>query len=373
MNDFKFYPKSVVWEITFACNMRCLHCGTSAGKKRPDELTTEEALNLIDELAELGSEEITLSGGEPLLRSDWRQMAARIKERGVNLAMISNGYAVTEKVVEDFDRLRFNDVGISFDGTLKTHNYIRQREDSWQKARSALKMMAENGNFTFCAVSQVSNMNLHELDEIKNILVDVGCRLWRIQMTTATGRMKDHRNLVLSLDNLPELIDKMLEIKEDPAIDLDVGENIGYYGCKGYKLWDDMPYFGCYAGTRVVGIESNGTIKGCLSMQEDFVEGNIRDTSFTEIWNKPDGFLYNRRFTRESAEGFCYDCKYLPLCRGGCTTTSFSSTGCRANNPYCQYRLEHEQGIECQDTELVSSLLGQFDTAREKAKESKSV
>ena len=68
MTDFKFYPWSVVWEITFACNMRCLHCGTSAGKKRPDELNTHEALQLIDELADLGADNITLSGGEPLLR-----------------------------------------------------------------------------------------------------------------------------------------------------------------------------------------------------------------------------------------------------------------------------------------------------------------
>ncbi len=75
MSEFKLYPSAVVWEITFACNMRCIHCGTSAGKRRPDELTTEEALNLIDELAELGSEAITISGGEPLLRDDWPLLA----------------------------------------------------------------------------------------------------------------------------------------------------------------------------------------------------------------------------------------------------------------------------------------------------------
>jgi MoaA/NifB/PqqE/SkfB family radical SAM enzyme len=309
MTDFKFYPKSVVWEITFACNMRCLHCGTAAGKKRPDELSPREALNLIDEMAELGTEEITLSGGEPLLRSDWREMAKRIVARGIQAAIISNGYLVTPEIVEDFERLRFNNVGISFDGTKKTHNHIRQREKSWQRAYNAMTMMSENGNITFCAVSSISNMNLDDLDEIRKILIDLGCKTWRIQMVTGTGRMQEHRDSVLTLDRYPELIAKMLEFKEDSAITLDVGENIGYYGCYGYKLWDDMPYFGCYAGTRVLGIESDGTIKGCLSMPEDFVEGNIRDSSLTEIWNNPGGFAYNRKFKRETAEGFCSDCK----------------------------------------------------------------
>jgi radical SAM protein with 4Fe4S-binding SPASM domain len=362
MSDFKFYPKSVVWEVTFACNMRCLHCGTAAGQKRPHELSTEEALNLIDELAELGSEDITLSGGEPLLRNDWRQLAERIVQRNMKALLISNGYIVTKEIVDDFERLKLNDVGISFDGTKKTHNLIRQRDESYQRASRALKMIAENGKIGFCAVSSVSNLNVGELEEIKNILVDLGVKLWRIQMVTGTGRMRERKDQCLTLDKFPILIDKMLQFKEEGKIKIDVGENIGFYGTKGYKLWDEMPYFGCYAGLRIVGIESDGTIKGCLSQPEDFVEGNIRDSSFTEIWNNPEGFAYNRRFTRETADGYCRDCKYLPLCRGGCTTTSFAASGCRANNPYCIYKLECEQGLpQPEDTDLVKQLLARFE------------
>ena len=91
----KYYPHSVVWEITFACNMRCLHCGTAAGKMRSDELTTEEALNLIDELTGLGSQEITLSGGEPLLRDDlYELLQYAVKSFTVNVA--SNGLLIDE-------------------------------------------------------------------------------------------------------------------------------------------------------------------------------------------------------------------------------------------------------------------------------------
>ncbi|HDL03115.1 MAG TPA: radical SAM protein [candidate division Zixibacteria bacterium] len=363
MSEFKFYPATVVWEITFACNMRCLHCGTAAGKMRPDELTTEEAFNLIDEMAELGTVGIILSGGEPLLRRDWRKMTERITHNNIKVGIITNGYAVTKEVVDDFERLGMSTVGVSFDGTEKTHNYIRQRDDSWSRALNAMRLMTENGNVRYEAVTQVSNINFGELDQIRDQLIDVGCPMWRIQMTTSTGRMNENRDLVLSFDNFPRLVDQCLEYKEDTRINFDVGENIGYYGCKGQELWNDRRYLGCFAGTRVLGIESNGDIKGCLSMPEEFVEGNIRDSSLTEIWNNPDGFAYNRKFTRDLAEGECHDCKYLPLCRGGCTVTSYSATGCRANNPYCIYRLEKAQGIECEDSPVITEMLEPFKEA----------
>jgi len=370
MSDIKFYPAVVVWEITFACNMRCLHCGTAAGTRRPDELTTKESLALIDELADLECFNITLSGGEPLIRPDWRTLAARIKERGVTSAVITNGYAVTPEIVDDFEKLDINKVAVSFDGTEKTHNLIRQREDSWSRAHNAMKLMAENGNVPFSAISQISNMNLGEMDAIKEALLDAGCRSWRVQMTTSTGRMKSQQDLVLTLENFPKLVKKILEIKEEGKIEIDVGENIGYYGCDGYKLLDDQAYFGCYAGMRIAGIESNGNVKGCLSMPEEFVEGNIRDSSFTEIWNNADGFAYNRKFTRDSASGACHDCRYLPICRGGCATTSVSATGERANNPYCIYQIEQQQGVQPrEDTPFIAETLKKFEPAMATADE----
>ncbi|MEW5924794.1 MAG: radical SAM protein, partial [Candidatus Zixiibacteriota bacterium] len=202
-----------------------------------------------------------------------------------------------------------------------------------------------------------------------DILVNIGAKQWRIQMTTSTGRMRDHSDLVMSLDNYPRFVDKVIELTKDDRIKAIAGENIGYYGCKGYEMIGKNTYYGCFAGTRVAGICSNGNVKGCLSMQEQFVEGNIRDSSFTEIWNNPDSFAYNRKFTKETATGFCHDCRYLPLCRGGCATTSVSATGERANNPFCTYHIEKEQGIECKDPFYIAQLLESIrDTEEEMAK-----
>lgn len=363
MNEFRIYPQVVIWEITFACNMRCIHCGTSAGKPRPDELSTQEALDLVDELHGLGTESITLSGGEPLLRKDWPQLARRIHDRGMRTYLITNGLLVDEKIVDEMVDIGFDNVGVSLDGTEATHNHIRQNPRSFDRVVNAMQLMKEAG-LRFCAISQVSNLNLDELDEIRQILIDLGCPVWRVQMTTSTGRMT--KDLVLSLENYPKLVDKILGYQKDDRIEIDVGENIGYYGCKGTELYHGMPYFGCYAGTRVAGIESNGNVKGCLSMPEEFVEGNLKESSFTEIWNKPGAFLYNREFTRETAAGACRECYYLPLCRGGCTTTSVSATGVRADNPFCMYRIEQSQGVHAKDPAVISSLLaGIYATERE--------
>lgn len=352
MRKINFQPREVVWEITWACNMRCLHCGTSAGKMRPDELSTEEALNLIDELAGLGCVHITLSGGEPLLRKDWPVMTKRIRKNGIMASMITNGFLVTEQVMDDFRECGIQSVGVSFDGTEKTHNLIRQRSDSWEKAYNALRILAD-GRFQPCAATQVSNINLDELYDIRKLLLDINCKIWRIQMTTSTGRMREHQNLVLTLDNYPRFVDTILDMQQMGGIFIDVGENIGYYGCKGTKLRNGGLYMGCYAGTFVAGIESNGNVKGCLSMPEEYVEGNIRNSSFTEIWNRPDAFSYNRQFTKMTAEGECRECKYLILCRGGCANTSISATGKRADNPYCMYRIEKQQGIIYEDPENI--------------------
>lgn len=366
INGVAIFPESVVWEITFACNMRCIHCGTSAGKHRPDELTTQEALDLIDELAGLGTRTITLSGGEPLLREDWRELAMRVKQDGMVLHIVTNGYFLTPEIAADMARLQFDHVGVSFDGTEKTHNYIRQRKHSYERALNAMDNLRGKG-VRFCAVSQVSNINLHELDTMHETLVDHGCKVWRIQMTTATGRMREQAAQVLTLENYPRLIHKLLELKTCGDIQVDAGENIGYYGCKGTALNDGMPYYGCYAGTRIAGVESNGDVKGCLSMPEEFVEGNIRRSSFTAIWNNPSGFAYNRQFTKETAGGACRECRYLPLCRGGCATTSVSQTGCRADNPYCIYQIEMSQGIRPVDTPDVIDLLARYNPEALKA------
>lgn len=91
-DDFKRYvPVHVVWEITLACDLKCLHCGSRAGRRRPDELNTAECLEVIELLARLGTREVSLIGGEAYLRKDWTELIRAIRSHDMYCAVQTGG------------------------------------------------------------------------------------------------------------------------------------------------------------------------------------------------------------------------------------------------------------------------------------------
>ena len=106
------------------------------------------------------------------------------------------------------------------------------------------------------------------------------------------------------------------------------------------------PWKGCYAGRHLMGVDADGSIKGCLSLPREMIEGNIRTEKLRTIWEDPERFKYNRYFSPDMMEGFCKDCPKSDPCRGGCTVTAYASTGSKFNNPYCCYRLQRELAIQ---------------------------
>ena len=120
--------------------MRCKHCGSSCQKALPDELTTEEALKLCDELGEMGFKWITLSGGEPTTRKDWYLIAKRLNDNGIIPTIITNGWLISEKILDQAMEAGVNTIAISIDGLEKTHDFIRKK-GSFQKIMNALDLM----------------------------------------------------------------------------------------------------------------------------------------------------------------------------------------------------------------------------------------
>ncbi|UCD13833.1 MAG: SPASM domain-containing protein, partial [Thermoplasmatales archaeon] len=97
---------------------------------------------------------------------------------------------------------------------------------------------------------------------------------------------------------------------------------------------------GCWAGKRVLGIQSDGGVKGCLALSDGFIEGNIRDRNIVEIWRDPKAFSYNREFKINDLGENCRSCKYGEVCKGGCSTRSDLLTGSLHNDRYCFCRIE---------------------------------
>lgn len=333
---FPFVPKVIGWELTRKCNMRCIHCGTSAGSSRKNELSVEEGLVLCRQIIELGTKSLSLSGGEPLLHHAWDKYARALHEGGVKVSMITNGYLLEENI-EKILRSPVRRIGISLDGTPDTHNFIRQNKNSFERAVKGARELKKR-NISAGAITHVSKKNIRELEALYKILKDNGFDFWQIQITFLSGRMRKHKEMALDPDDMPEAAEFVEEKKTLKEIDVSAGDNLGYYSKHNIT---NFKWKGCFAGRWLMGIDADGGIKGCLSLPPEFVEDNIRKRALKEIWEDRSLFKYNRYFNPADLGNFCKDCVHAPDCRGGCTVTAYSATGSPFNNPYCLYRVEN--------------------------------
>ncbi|UCD13790.1 MAG: radical SAM protein, partial [Thermoplasmatales archaeon] len=188
-------PGLVVWEITLKCNLKCRHCGSSAGNARPDELTTKEGFRLCNDLATLGFKGVTLFGGEPFLRNDWNILGKEIKDLGMKLSIVSNGFVNVSKILPELARLQVDSVQIGLDGASpKTHDFLRGVSGSFEKAIEFLRLSKKAGLSTG-AITTVSKMNLKEIMAIRDLIIKEEID-WQIQEATPIGRFP--KEMVLS-------------------------------------------------------------------------------------------------------------------------------------------------------------------------------
>lgn len=341
-----YVPRQAVWELTLSCNMRCLHCGSFAGPPRRDELTWPEMEHLADELADLGCEKITLGGGEPTLHPRWDDLARRLTARGVQVNLITNGWTWSP---EHLDRARaagIRTIGFSLDGLEPDHDRIRKL-GSFQRVITAIDLCVAGG-LSASVVTHVNRLNVGYLRALRDLLRSHRVAAWQLQLGNPAGAMGEHRDLVIEPEALLSLVPEIAQLRsEGGSPEICPGDNIGYFGACEKSLRDrgamvDV-WIGCRAGCHVIGIESDGNIKGCLSLpssrheNDAFLEGNVRDSSLREIWHRPGAFAFNREFTEDRLDRFCGVCRYRDICRGGCSWTAWSHTQTRWHNPYCLY------------------------------------
>jgi len=351
LDHIRLRPKYCVWEITSRCNMRCLHCASDFDGDRPrgEELTLSEALDVCEQLAEMGCEKVVLSGGEAMLRPDWPRIATELTGRGIHVSLITNGFGLDEERARAIREAGICRVALSLDGLEATHNYVRDNPWSFERVVRACGLLHGEGvpiNF----VTHVNRMNLRELAAMEDLVVELGADVWRLQLGSPMGRLAEHPELVIHPEDLPDIADFLVAAKGRRRVAISVGNNIGYFSHhesalrstpnrQGLDFW-----CGCAAGCLNVGIEADGSVKGCLSLQAaEFVEGNLRDHRLVEIWNRPGAFAYTRGFRPENLHGHCRDCEYGEICRGGCVFMAYGASGSAHDNPYCLHRVLRER------------------------------
>jgi MoaA/NifB/PqqE/SkfB family radical SAM enzyme len=152
-DDYLSVPLTIIWEVTHACNLDCLHCLSACGQKFPGELTTDEAIHLIDTLAELNIFSITLGGGEPLVREDIFDLIKHCTDKNLCVRLSTNGYNVTAGTIGRLKNLNVFAVQVSIDGLRESHDYLRNRKGAFERAIEALRLFRNAGCHTFMTVT----------------------------------------------------------------------------------------------------------------------------------------------------------------------------------------------------------------------------
>lgn len=338
-------PVHAVWEITLACDLRCRHCGSRAGRRRPEELTTEECLDVVRQLEDLGTREVTLIGGEAYLRKDWVSIIRAVADAGMLCTLQTGARSLTDQRIEEAADAGLGAVGISIDGLRDLHDGLRGVSGSFDLAVDALKRLRAH-DITSSVNTQISAETLPQLRALMETFIALGVKNWQVQLTVAMGRATDNPELLMQPYQILELMPLLAEIYQEAAprgLLLQIGNNVGYFGPYEGMLRGSGSEFvhwnSCPAGRVGLGIEADGTIKGCPSLPTStYAGGNIRDLTLKEIWNYADELSFSRIKNRDELWGFCHTCYYAEVCIGGCSWTAHSLLGKRGNNPYCYHR-----------------------------------
>jgi Y-X(10)_GDL-associated radical SAM protein len=376
----KFVPVHVVWEITLACDLKCLHCGSRAGPRRRDELTTAECLKVVEHLARLGTREVSLIGGEAYLRRDWTDIVRAIRSHRMYCAIQTGGRNLTPKRLTAAVNAGLQGVGVSLDGLEAFHDKVRGVPGSFARALDTLHR-AKAAGLNISVNTQIGAETMTQLPQLMEVILAAGARQWQIQLTVAMGNAVDNDHLLLQPYRLFDLMPLLAQLYMEAAsrgLLMVVGNNIGYFGPYEH-LWrgfgdQQIHWTGCSAGHTVLALEADGTVKGCPSLATvGFAGGNVRNLSLEEIWAASPEIHFGRLRSIDDLWGFCRGCYYADVCRGGCTWTSHSLLGRPGNNPYCHHRVLElrkrglrERIVKRQEAPRASFAVGEFELLTER-------
>jgi radical SAM protein with 4Fe4S-binding SPASM domain len=300
-------------------------------------------LDVVRQLAELGIKEVTLIGGEFYLRKDWDIIASDISRNGMLCSIVTGARQMDDERIAKAVKAGVGKISLSIDGLELTHDAIRGSSGSWKAAVSAAKRISNSG-IDLSVNTQMNRLTMPELPAVADLLKEIGARSWMVILTAAMGRAADHPSLMLQPYHLLHLFPLLASIKReklDPnGIAFFPGNNVGYFGplAETLRYGGDRGHAwnGCQASISSLGIEADGSLKGCPSLPSaDYVRGNLRERPLRDIVSE-----LRQEKKEQPAElwGFCKTCAYAQRCRAGCTWTSHVLFGRAGNNPFCHSR-----------------------------------
>jgi mycofactocin radical SAM maturase len=308
-------PICLTWELTYACNLACIHCLSSSGRRDPRELTTAECMAVVDELQAMQVFYVNIGGGEPTVRRDFWELLDYATAHDVGVKFSTNGSRITAEAAARLAASDYVDVQISLDGATTAVNDAVRGTGSFDTAMLALDRLADAGMGSFKISVVVTRANVDQLDDFEALADRFGAQL-RLTRLRPSGRGADvWDELHPTQAQQRQLYDWLLP-RGDRVLTGDSFFHLAAYG-------EPLPGLNlCGAGRVVCLIDPIGDVYACpFAIHDAFRAGNVREPGgFTSVWRESALFEDLRR---PQTGGACASCSHFDSCRGGCMAAKF--------------------------------------------------
>jgi mycofactocin biosynthetic radical S-adenosylmethionine protein MftC len=307
-------PICLTWELTYACNLACIHCLSSSGRRDPRELSTDECKAVIDELARLQVFYVNIGGGEPTIRSDFFELIDYCVASGVGVKFSTNGSRIDHAAAERLSGSDYIDIQISLDGADRETNDAVRGEGSWDMAIAAMNHLraANFGQFKISVV--MTRHNIPQLDAFETLAAEYGAEL-RLTRLRPSGRGAD------TWDTLHPTNAQQRELYNWIITRPNVLTGDSFFHLS--ALGESLPGLNlCGAGRIVCLIDPIGEVYACpFVLHDEFKAGSVRDHGgFTAVWRSSELFTSLRE---PQSPGACGSCGSYDACQGGCMAAKF--------------------------------------------------
>jgi heme b synthase len=338
----------IFWETTAGCNLECTHCRRLDVSKElmKDDLTTEQSFQLIDNITQVGKPILVLSGGEPLFRPDIFEIAAYGTQKGLTMALATNGTLIDEVIAQKIVDSGVQRVSISLDGaTSSTHDKFRKLKGSFDQAIRGLKHLQRLG-MSVQINSTIAKHNVHEIKELYSNAIDLGVDALHIFMLVPVGcgvQIADDQ--MLPPEQYEEVLNWFYEISLENKIQTKATCAPHYFrimrqrakrdGVKITPKTHGMAAMtkGCLAGSSICFVSHKGEVFPCGYLPVE--AGHILKQPFKEVWENSRVFKDLR--DPDLLLGKCGICEYKKVCEGCRARAYFEKGSYLEEEPYCIY------------------------------------
>ncbi len=349
--DTQFVPYVISWNLTSRCNLRCKHCYIDASQPMPGELSTAEALRVLDEIAEVNAETILiLTGGEPLMRPDLNNLVAHASNLGMMVVLGTNATALTADRARALKQCGLSGVGISVDSLDPSgHDAFRGATGAWQATVSGIEA-ARRAELDVQIQMTLTRDNVSELMPVVRFSRQAGAKVLTVFFLVCTGRGQDMVDL--TPEEYEQVLPQLVDAKHDgimirPRCAPTFRRVLSQKRPESLLLKSDAGR--CMAAKNYCRITPDGNVTPCPYMP--LSAGSLRERSFGTIWQSASVFVSLRH---PKLQGRCGECEYQELC-GGCRARAFADSGDPlSEDPWCTYVPGTDKPVEDSDEQAVT-------------------